>query len=48
MGKLICHRKADIPVQRRMDWSAPYEIKETRTSASDSMLTYRMEEREVQ
>ncbi len=39
-------RKAEAPVQRRINWSASTEIRETRR-ARESMLTYRGEMSEV-
>jgi hypothetical protein len=38
--------KRKRPGQRRMSWSAPTEIKETRRAEGDSMLTYRRAESE--
>ena len=41
-------QEARTPVQRRMDWTASQRDIGNTKSDSDSMLTYRMEKREVQ
>ncbi len=45
---MVLLRKRKRPGQRRMAWSAPTEIKETRRAGGDSMLTYRRAESEGQ
>jgi hypothetical protein len=44
--RLIKNKRRKRPGQRRMAWSAPTEIKETRRAEGDSMLTYRRAESE--